>query len=122
MLYAVLCEQRFLPAWKLALDTWSKKISLAAVVAFVLILGQAVAFAFFHGLWQSLDFSGRFPVFSHSATIWILLLAVIFLAAFLGAFLNCFLVFLFLETIRKSKDPEVMELAIPKQAVFEGNI
>ncbi len=122
MLYAVLCEQRFSPAWGLALDTWSKKISLAAVVAFVLILAQAACFAFFHGLWDSLGFSGQFPVFGHSATIWILLFAVIFLAAFLGALLNCFLVFLFLETIRQKKDPEAMELAMPKQPVFEGNI
>ena len=122
MLYAVLCGQKFAPALALAVDTWNKKFSLAAAAAFILILGHAVSFAFVHGFWKSSPDWAGFSVFSHSATIWVLLPALMILAAFCVAVLNCFLVFLFLESIRRKKDPESAEEAVAaKQPVFEAN-
>jgi hypothetical protein len=120
MLYAVLFRQSFYRSVVLAADTWNKKISLAAESAFVLILGHGASYAIVHGLFGNMPLIGGFSVFSHSATIWILLLVLIFLAAFIGAFFNCFLVFLFLETIKREKDSESEKQAVAKLEVLEA--
>jgi hypothetical protein len=123
MLYAVLCDQSFSKSIALALDTWNKKISLAAAAALVLILAHGVSYAIVHGLLGNISLIEGFSVFSRSATIWLLLLVLIFLAAFIGAFLNCFLVFLFLETIRREKDSESAKTSVPnlEPATQTGN-
>ena len=123
MLYIVLFNQSLFKSLLLALDTWRKKISLAAIVAFVLIIAHGFSYAFAHSLWDP-DFlnSGQFSSFGHSATIWILSIGGGFVVAYLAALLNCFLVFLFLEIIRSEKEPEsVLEEARARQPVFEGN-
>jgi hypothetical protein len=114
ILYVVLCGQPLGKALILAIDTWNKKISLAALMAFVLLLAHGVSYALVHGLIKSLKATGGFPVFSHSATIWILLLVLLFFTAFAAAFLNSFLVLLFLEIIARKKVPETAKNAAIK--------
>jgi hypothetical protein len=89
-----------------AIDTWNKKISLAAIVAFVIILAHGASFALVHGWLKSFTNSRGFSVLGHSATIWILFSALFLLTALIAAFLNSFLVLLFLEIIARKKDPE----------------
>lgn len=121
MLYVVLCDQNLFFALALALDTWHKKISLAVAAAFVLIVAHGISFAFIHGVWDPLLADGHFSALNHSATIWILFALFALGIAYIAALLNCFLVFLFLEIIRRKKAPEAVEPATIKQHAFEGN-
>ncbi len=120
ILYVVLCGQPFGKALILAIDTWNKKISLAALVAFVLLLAHGVSYALVHGVIKSLKTMQGFSVFSHSATIWLLLLVLFFLTAFAAAFLNSFLVLLFLEIIARKKDPEAEKAAVSRLVASEA--
>jgi hypothetical protein len=120
MLYTVLCGQPFDRSIGLAMDTWNKKTSLAASSAFILILAQGVSFALVHGVWINFLSSPRFPVFTQSATIWVLLVVVIFFVVLAAAFLNCFLVLLFLETIKREKDPEAAKKAVENLMIAEA--
>lgn len=120
MLYAVLCQEPFYKALALALDTWNRKFSLAAIVAFLLILAHGVSFALVHGFFTGFRGMHGFSVFSHSATIWVLFLALISLIAFVSAVLNSFLVLLFLESIRQKKDPEVAKNPLPQLAISDA--
>jgi hypothetical protein len=120
ILYAVLCREPFYKALVLALDTWNRKISLAAIVAFILILAHGVSFALVHGLLKSSRNMYGFSVYSHSATIWVLFFFLIFLVAFVSAVLNYFLVLLFLETIRQKKDPEAETAVLKKLSPSEA--
>jgi hypothetical protein len=106
MLYIVLCDQPAKAALTLAIDTWNKKISLAAITALILILAHGISYALVHGVWKNFVFAAEFSVLNYSATIWVLLVALVVIAAFFAAILNCFLVLLFLEIIRREKDPE----------------
>jgi hypothetical protein len=106
ILFIVLCREPFYKALMLALDTWSKKISLAALVAFTLLVAHGVSFALVHGTLKSFRNMEGFSVFGHSATIWILFSACLLFSAFIAAFLNTFLVLLFLEIIARQKDPK----------------
>jgi hypothetical protein len=121
ILYVVLCGQQFNKALILAVDTWNKKISLAALVAFVLLLVHGVSFALVHSVVKSLKIMQGFSVPSHSATIWLLLLALFFLTSFAAAFLNSFLVLLFLEIIARKKDPEEEKAALNRLITSEAN-
>ena len=122
MLYIVLCEQSVPSALALALDTWHKKISLAVAAAFILIFAHGVSFTLVHSIWKSFKAAGQFSVSSHSATIWVLLLVLLAIVVFFAAVLNCFLVFLFLEIIRRKKDPEIArEEVVAKQPIFQAN-
>lgn len=114
MLYVVLCGQVFVAAWSLALDTWHKKISLALLAALILVAGHGISFAFVHAVWSPDLVSGEFSALSHSATIWISLAAFALIIAYLGAVSNCFLVFFFLEVIRRQKYPEMPEQTVTK--------
>ncbi len=118
MLYAVLCGQLFLKSFRLALFTWQKKTSLAALSAFVFILGHGFAFALVHGAILNGRSLEEFSVLNHSATIWILLFGLAVLISICAAFLNCFLVTVFLETINRKKDSEYVEKEIIKQSVL----
>ncbi len=120
MLYAVLCAQPFDRSLALALSTWNKKISLAAAAAFILILAQGVSFALVHGVFLNFLSLSGFSVFTHSATIWVLLLALVFVVVLAAAFLNCFLVLLFLETIRREKEPESLKNDVVKLVALEA--
>ena len=120
MLYAVLVEQSFFSSITLAADTWNKKTSFASVAAFILIIAHGASYAIVHGLLGNFTLLGRFSDFNHSATIWILLAALVFFAALMGAFLNCFLVFLFLETIRREKEPETAKSEVVKLEPIEA--
>jgi hypothetical protein len=121
MLFAVLCGQGFRYSLILALDTWSKKVSLAAIIAFILILSQAFVFALIQGFWRGSRMDEGFEVLNSSATIWLLLLALTLLASFLSAFVNCLLVHLFLDNIRFKKDQDLKEEAIAKRIILEPN-
>jgi hypothetical protein len=121
MLYVVLCAQPLNKAFVLAIDTWNKKISLAAMAAFVLLLAHGVSFALVHGVVKSFRIMQGFSVFSHSATIWILLLVLFSLTAFAAAFLNSFMVLLFLEIIGRKKDPEEEKAALRRLITSEAN-
>lgn len=122
MLYVVLCGQTFSTAWGLALDTWHKKISLVVFIAFILILAHGASFAFVHAFWQPGLSGGEFSAFSHSATIWMLLAVLLLAIAYFAAVLNCFLVFLFLEIIRRKKGPDAAEgKAVKLTAVEAGS-
>jgi len=120
ILYVVLCGQPFGKALSLAFDTWNKKISLAALMVFALLLAHGVSFALVHGALKSFKDMQGFSVFSHSATIWVLLLASLFLTAFAAAFLNSFLVLLFLEIIGRKKDPEEEKSVLSKLITSEA--
>jgi hypothetical protein len=111
ILFVVLCGQPFGKALGLALDTWNKKISLAAFVAFVLLLAHGVSFALVHGILRSLMAEPGFSVSADSATIWVLCSVSLLVTAFAAAFLNNFLVLLFLEIIGQKKDPEEAKTA-----------
>ncbi len=106
MLYNVLCKQPFYSSFGLALDTWNRKFSLAAIVAFIIIVSHGISFALAHGALKNLRYGQGFSVLNGSATIWILFLALVCLVSFIVAVLNSFLVLLFLETIERKKDPE----------------
>jgi hypothetical protein len=121
ILFVVLCRQPFNRALMLALDTWTKKISMAAIVAFVLLLAHGVSFALVHGVLKSFASTEGFSVLTASATIWILFLALMVIVAFLAAFLNCFLVFFFLEIIGQKKDPEAEKAVLSKLVASEVN-
>lgn len=121
ILYVVLCAQPLNKAIILAIDTWNKKLSLAALSAFILLLAHGVSFALVHSAIKSLKTMQGFSVFSHSATIWLLLLVLLFFIAFVGAFLNSFLVILFLEIIGRKKDPEAELSVFNKLVVSEAN-
>ncbi|HYV33649.1 MAG TPA: hypothetical protein VE973_02275 [Candidatus Limnocylindria bacterium] len=114
MLYAVLRELPFNKALASALYTWNKKASMGAIAALILILAQGASFALVSYLRKSLEITGQFSLLSHSATIWILLAAIIFLVGVLAAVLNCFLVNLFLEIIQSKKAPEEIKPAVVK--------
>jgi hypothetical protein len=115
-----LCGQQFNKAIILAIDTWNKKISLAALAAFALLLAHGVSYALVHGVIKSLKTLQGFSVPGHSATIWLLLLVLFFLTAFAAAFLNSFLVLLFLEIIARKKDPETEKAAISRLVTSEA--
>lgn len=118
VLYSVLCKTDFFSSLILALDTWRKKISLAVYVALVVILANGAAFVLARSLWPEVSKMGEFPVFSHSATIWVLLVAFSVAIAYFAAFLNCFLVFLFLNIIqRKSQLEEISNEAVELAAM-----
>jgi len=121
ILYVVLCAQPLNKALVLALDTWNKKISLAAMAAFILLLAHGVSFALVHGVVKSLKTVQGFSVFSHSATIWLLLLVLLMFTAFAAAFLNSFMVLLFLEIIGRKKDPEEEKAALRRLITSEAN-
>jgi hypothetical protein len=121
ILYVVLCTQPLSKAIILAIDTWNKKLSLAALAAFILLLAHGVSFALVHTVLKSLKTMQGFSVFSHSATIWLLLLVLLFFIAFIGAFLNSFLVILFLEIIGRKKDPEAEKKAILSLKMSEAS-
>lgn len=106
MLYVVLCGQTVGKSWLLALDTWHKKISLALVVAAAIGASHGISFILAHEIGIKLRIDREFSVLSHSATIWILLFLMVFVAAVIAALLNCCLIFLFLEIIRRRQDPE----------------
>ena len=118
MLYIVLCNQAIVSALGLALDTWHRKISLAVAAACILIFTHAVSFALVHSVFKGFRAAGEFSVLSHSATIWVLLAALMAIISFFAAGLNCFLVFLFLEIISRKKDPEAVEPVVSKQPAF----
>jgi hypothetical protein len=120
ILYAVLCAQPLNKALVLAIDTWNKRISLAALVAFILLLAHGVSYALVHSVLISFQTMQGFSVSSHSATIWVLLLALLFFTAFAAAFLNSFLVILFLEIIGRKKDPEAEKAALNRLVTSEA--
>jgi len=122
MLFAVLSEQGFVSALGLALDAWNKKFSLAASVALVLIMANALSFAFMHTFWKEASPLAAFELLKHSATIWVLLLILILFIVFFAALINCFLVLLFLETIRRKKDPEAESRDAVKRPILEPSI
>ncbi len=121
ILYVVLCGQRFAPALALAADTWNKRISLAALIAFALLLAHGISFAMVHGALSSLKTPQGFSVPVHSATIWILLLILLSITAFAAAFLNSFLVLLFLDIIARKKDPESEKAVLSRLITSEAN-
>jgi len=122
MMFAVLCEQDTIHSLALSASAWNKKFSLAATIAFVLIIVQALSFAFLHSFLKDFNPNIKFELLSGSATIWVLLLLLLFVVAICMAFLNSFLVHLFLDTIRRKKDPEAAEGELAKQARLEPNI
>ncbi len=117
ILYAVICGQNFFVSWSLALDTWHKKISLPLAAAVCLMIVHGIFFAAAREIRVSLMLSREFSVFSHSATIWVILTAILFLTAFLGALVNCFLVFLFLEIIKRQKAPAEKDATVKEREV-----
>lgn len=121
MLYAVLCSQPFYKALTLAFDTWNRKFSLAAAVAFVLIIAHGASFALVHGTLKNISNPQGFSVLTDSATIWILFLILLFLVAFIAAVLNNFLVRLFLQTIDRKKDPETEKAVLNKLVTSEAS-
>jgi len=121
ILYVILCQQPFYKAWALALDTWHKKISLAAASAVVLIFAHGISYVLVHTVWAGIFSKGEFSAFNHSATIWVLSAVLCFAVAYLGAVLNCFLVFLFLDIIRRQKEPEIVENQVPKLEALKAN-
>ena len=121
ILYIVLCGQPFDRALSLALDTWNKKISLAALVAFVLLLTHGVSFAMVHGILKGFMSRRGFPISGDFVTIWVLCLIVLLFTAFVAAFLNSFLVLLFLEIIARKKDPEAEKTAVGRLITSEAS-
>jgi hypothetical protein len=111
ILFIVLCRQKFGNSIILAFDTWNKKVSLAALVAFVLLLAHGASFALVHGTLKNFRNLEGFSVSAGSATIWILFSVGLLFTAFVAAFLNTFLVLLFLEIIGRKKDPETEKAA-----------
>jgi len=106
LLYIALTGHTLAPAFKLALDTWNKKLSLVAMATLVLILAHAISFILVHEVWGNVHIFREFSVLGHSATIWILLTGLTLAIAYFSAILNCFVVLLFLEIINRKKDPE----------------
>jgi hypothetical protein len=121
LLYIILCGQTFAKSLTLAFDTWNKKISLAALIAFVLLLTHGVSYALVHGVLQSLKVTRGFSIPIHSATIWVLLLVLFLITAFAAAFLNSFLVLLFLDIIARKKDPESEKAILRRLVTSEAN-
>lgn len=121
VLYIVLFSQQFSAAWRLALDAWNKKISLAASVALVLIVAHGMTFIFVHGGWFSGFKSRQFSALGYSATILVLLAASAVIIAFLAAFLNCFLVLLFLDIVKGKKHQEAEAEAMTKVVLPQAN-
>jgi len=120
-LFIVLCRQKFSSAIALAFDTWNKKVSLAALVAFVLLLAHGASFALVHGTLRNFKDWQGFSVFAHSATIWVLFFVGLLFTAFVAAFLNTFLVLLFLEIIGLKKDPETEKAVLNKLVISEAS-
>ena len=116
LLYLSLCAQTLSASLRLALDTWNKKISIAAAAAFVLILAHGISYTLAHGVFAGFYSIGMFSVFGHSATIWILLTVLMLAMAYFSAILNCFVVFLFLDSIARKKDPEAEKAKIMEPA------
>jgi hypothetical protein len=121
VLYIVLCGQPFDRALSLALDTWNKKISLAALVAFVLLLAHGISFALVHGFLRDFMTRGGFSISGDFVTIWVLCLMVLVFTAFAAAFLNSFLVLLFLEIIARKKDPEAEKASVGRLVTSHAN-
>ena len=114
LLYVALCGQNLSSAFALAIDTWNKRLSFAAFAAIVLIIAHGMSFALVHGVFENVYLTWEFSVFGHSATIWLLLTALLLLIAYFWAILNCFVVLLFLETINRKKDPEAIKQEVSK--------
>ena len=112
-----LCDQNLSGALKLAIDTWDKKISFAGLAALVLIIAHGISFTLVHGVWGNSYLYQEFSVPGRSATIWVLLTGLILLIGYLVAILNCFVVFLFLDSINRKKDPEKVKQQVPELAV-----
>jgi hypothetical protein len=121
ILYIVLCGQPFDRALSLALDTWNKKISLAALVAFVLLLAHGISFALVHGFLRDFMTRGGFSISGDFVTIWVLCLIALVFTAFAAAFLNSFLVLLFLEIIARKKDPEAEKASVGRLIISEAS-
>lgn len=120
MLASVLFEISYLKALGLALDAWRKRISLAAIAAFCVILSHGAAYALVHSAVNNVGHR-EFSVLNHSATIWMLFVVVALVIGFITALINCFLVILFLETIRPVKDTEEKS-AVSPALVNEANL
>jgi hypothetical protein len=106
LLYLSLCDQTLSSSLRLTRDTWNKKISFTAVAAAILILAHGISFALVHGILGDIYYFRVFSATGHSATIWILLTLLGLLIAYFSTVLNCFVVYMFLETIARKKDPE----------------
>lgn len=113
LLYIALCDQNLSSALSLAMDTWNKRISFAGAAAAILIVAHGISYALVHRVLGDLYLIREFSVSGHSATIWLLLAAVVVLIAYLSAILNCFVVLLFLDTINRKKDPETVRQELP---------
>lgn len=121
LLNIVLFNVTIINSWKVAFAAWSRKISLAAIFAFILMLCKAFYFMALSHLLNYFYKYTEFSVFHESATIWVLLFIVLIIISFFSALLNVFLVFLFLETLKPIKEPEEQKAVVPI-IVVEPNI
>lgn len=117
LLYVALCGQNLSAAIALSMDTWNKRLSFAAVAAVVLVVAHGISFALVHGILENFYFFQEFSVSGRSATIWLLLSGLMLVIAYFSAILNCFLVFLFLETVNRKKDPETVRSEVSQPAI-----
>ncbi len=122
LLNIVLLNVSILNSWQIAFTAWSKKVSLAAIFAFILMLCKAFYFMTLGHLINYLYKLSEFSVFRESATIWVLLFIALVIISFFSALLNVFLVFLFLETLKPIKELEEEKSTVSAAVAVEQNV
>ncbi len=113
--YVVLLGQAFMAAFALTIDTWKHKISLTLSLALLLIFLHGLSLYFSRNVFDSAFFEGGFSDLSHSATIWLLFIALLFFSGFIAVLINYILVAIFLENIKPiDAKQNINQVRIPK--------